>query len=455
MALSSENWLKAQYSVLGAALIEKKLVSVVIAETEDSDYSGTCRLVFQAMRAAFTECKSVDDIDVVVINNKLGGKYTDFLMQLMEITPTAANIESYIKLCKEQSRAERLRQIGEQLSQAATLAEQRPLLEQANTLMVDRPGLRIVTMEMALIDFFEDLEKGPPDYLQWPFPQINDEIFVEPGDFVIIGGYPSSGKTAFALQCAWQWAKKYRVGFFSYETGTRKLTHRRIADFADIPLRDLKRRKVSGSKQNELASRDREFSSHEVELISCSGRSVAEIRAIAFARRFDVVILDYLQIIPSHGSKRYDEMTNLSMELHNFAQQTNTIVIALSQLTRNSGAEPGMHSLRESGQFEQDADLILLLYKPDADADAQRTLSCVKNKEGELFNILLDFDGSKQRFSKNADPEKTMGQFRRMDREKKQYARDMQMKILPPYTAIPAEFTRDGAYWPAQYEGDD
>lgn len=336
MALSSENWLKAQYSVLGAALIEKKLVSVVIAETEDSDYSGTCRLVFQAMRAAFTECKSVDDIDVVVINNKLGGKYTDFLMQLMEITPTAANIESYIKLCKEQSRAERLRQIGEQLSQAATLAEQRPLLEQANTLMVDRPGLRIVTMEMALIDFFEDLEKGPPDYLQWPFPQINDEIFVEPGDFVIIGGYPSSGKTAFALQCAWQWAKKYRVGFFSYETGTRKLLRRAIADFAGIPLHDL-------TCRNELTIRDRGFLSHGLDLISCPGRSVADIRAIAVARHFDVVILDYLQIIPSHESKRYDEMTNLSMELYNFAQQTNTIVIAISQLARNLGAEPGIH----------------------------------------------------------------------------------------------------------------
>ena len=101
MSVTSSDWLQAQYSVLGAVLIEPALVPKVIAQTRSEDFSGACQTVYEAMRRLFQEGKPVD---VVSVNAALGGEYREFLLQLMQITPTAANIDHYIALCRDQAR---------------------------------------------------------------------------------------------------------------------------------------------------------------------------------------------------------------------------------------------------------------------------------------------------------------------------------------------------------------
>lgn len=109
-------------------------------------------------------------------------------------------------------------------------------------------------------------------------------------------------------------------------------------------------------------------------------------------------MIDYLGLIPSEGGSRYEKMTNVSINLHNFAQQTGIVVFALSQLNRGgANKEPSMEDLRESGQIEQDADLILLLHN---DQDAQKYKVIIeKNKEGECAAIRMNFNGEKQQFT--------------------------------------------------------
>ena len=104
-------------------------------------------------------------------------------------------------------------------------------------------------------------------------------------------------------------------------------------------------------------------------------------------------------LISAEGSGRYEKMTNISIDLHTMAQQSNITVVALSQLNREGKGEPGMEALRESGQIEQDADIIMLLHVPDDDYPDERELIIAKNKEGKTGMIKLIFNGEIQKFA--------------------------------------------------------
>ena len=128
--------------------------------------------------------------------------------------------------------------------------------------------------------------------------------------------------------------------------------------------------------------------------VGAAGWNCEQIRAHALARRFDIVVIDYVQLISSTGSNRAEEVARVSMALHTFAQSTGTTVLALSQLTPSDKATPGMNDLRESRQLTQDADIIMMLNRDEEEGASKydRILHIVKNKEGETFRTRLTLD---------------------------------------------------------------
>ena len=136
-------------------------------------------------------------------------------------------------------------------------------------------------------------------------------------------------------------------------------------------------------------------------VVEAAGWTVPQVKAMAARLRADVIFIDYLSLLRGEGKSLYERVTNISMELHTLARQSKLAVIALSQLNREGKGEPDMTSLRESGQIEQDADVILLLHQQDShEEDAQRRdLIIAKNKEGMTGKIELLFQGDVQRFS--------------------------------------------------------
>ena len=144
-----------------------------------------------------------------------------------------------------------------------------------------------------------------------------------------------------------------------------------------------------------------------LEVTDASGMTVNEIRAISLSRHYDIVIIDYLQLISSgsrYKGNRTEEVAGISMDLHTFAQSCDKTVIALSQLTRavktDKDTAPKMSSLRESGQLEQDADIIMLLYLINEEVpDGDRRLKVAKNKDGERGYVTLGFDPKKMSFA--------------------------------------------------------
>lgn len=433
MVISREDWLQAQHAVLGSALIDARTVPLVLSDTGEGDYSGACVAVYQAIQAVFAEGKPVDP---VIILDRLGKEYAEFLRQLMEITPTAANVEYYIGLCRDSRRICNLRDIGAQLHEAETLPEATALLQAANETMVERNHLKTVTMDDAMNSFFSRHE-GRKEYLTWPIDGLNEKLYAEPGDFIILGGYPSDGKSALAIQMAWHMSRKYRVGFFSLETNPDKLFDRMMAHVARIPMGQIKTNGLSAAQWEAAAKCSSEILERRLQFISAAGMTVSDIQAISHAKQYQVIFVDYLQLVAGKGKDRFSVVTDISIGLHTMAQASGITVIALAQLNRpekNKKGEtppPELSSLRESGQIEQDADIVFMLYRPDAN-ETDRMLLIRKNKEGQLGSIALDFDGQYQTFTR-----KRSDKFKQLQRDIRAAGRDYER--LPDNTPAPWE----------------
>lgn len=402
MVISSQDWLDAQVGVLGSVLISPELAAKVVAETTEEDYTGQCLSVYRAVKSLFMAGKPAD---VVLIREKLGEPYTPVLMQMMEVTPSAANIDHYISACRERGRLLRLRDLGQRMQEAEDLEAASELLEKANKTMVKRTGVRIVTMEQALSSFWERHE-GAKEYLPWPIDGLQENLYAEAGDFIVLGGYPSDGKSALALQMAYHMSLTKRVGFFSFETSDRKLFDRMMASVARIPMDRIKTNGLTPKDWEDAGKVSAEISTRQLEYIPASGMTVSDIQAISYAQRYDVIFVDYLQLVNGKGRDRFSVVTEISIGLHTMAQSTGIAVIALAQLNRPEKKKPDaatppptLSSLRESGQIEQDADIVFMLYRPNFNQPT-RELMILKNKEGRLGRLTLDFDGKYQTFSR-------------------------------------------------------
>ena len=444
MSVDAGKWLEAQHSVLGSALIEPKVVPRVLSELREEDFSGPCRTVFSAIGAVFN---SGFPVDVVSVANRLGGDYRRFLTELMQITPTAANVDSYIELCREQARVLACREIGVELSKCETTDAVRELVEAAARLSSSAQRNRTVNMLDSLRGFLKKPDKKIR-YLRWPIQELDKVLYVGPGKFMVLGAEPSVGKTAFALQCAWTWATTHRVGFFSFETDPETLFDRLISGFVGVPMQNIKTNRISERGWEQIIRAQDEICKRKLDLISAAGMTTSDIRAKIMEAGYDVIVVDYLQIVSAKGGSRYEQVTNISIDLHTIAQSLGVTILALAQLSRTEEKQrtPRNSDLRESGQIEQDADVIAMLQLEKWDKPAgHRKLFITKNKEGELGQLLLTFDGQYQRFAKGGPLDSAVAEARDL-REKHKAVRSApvppspisgQFEILPNDTDVP------------------
>ena len=402
----SEQWVYAQQSILGSVLIAPECAGKIVFGVSSEDFVSVNRTIYEAIRDLYTTGKAVDPVTVL---DKLGGgtEYRQLLGELMEVTPTAANIDAYIGICRNCSRVYRYQQIGESLREIETAAEAEEILSSANRVRVGR-GMESWSMAEAMHDFFSRYHKKV-EYLPWYLKQLDPRLSVEFGDFCLLGGRPSSGKSAFALECAVYWAAVcgYRVGFYSHETSREKLTNRIIAACARVPLDGVKHSTLNDKQIQDVCNISARISEAPIDLISCAGKTVAEMQAFALARKHQIVIVDYLQIVSGPGKDEYSQVSAISKSLHIMCQSLGIFCLALCQLSRTRGARPSLEDLRSSGQLEQDADAVLFLHKQEGH-DNEREFIIAKNKEGECRTTKLHFDGPIQHFSYLGQGEKPL-----------------------------------------------
>ncbi|MGI5963653.1 MAG: replicative DNA helicase [Lawsonibacter sp.] len=407
MSQTDNQYYMAQRSVIGSLILDAPHVAgIVMHRTRPEDYTGECRTIFEACRELFQAGKP---IDATTVRARVGKEYTSLLVQLMEETPTAANVETYIDLALEQAKLAKLQGLALAMAGCVTLENAQKLVAQANRIVGDRPGVKIVNVEQGLLDFYER-QRMSANLVPWGLERVDGTLRCEYGDFVVLGGYPSAGKTALSLQLAWAQAKDKRVGYFSLETKPEKIIDRTVTAVCGVDFDRIKAHKLNDVDWREIEYRSTAMVGRKLEIIQAGGLSVVDIQALSLAGRYDIIYIDYLQLVAAEDRRRsdFEQVTQISKDLHTMAQTTGITVCALSQLSRpQKGGEqekaPGLHSLRQSGQIEQDADGVMLLYKEEPkNPRSRRCLKIAKNKDGEAGGIAyLVFDGAHQRFQES------------------------------------------------------
>lgn len=441
--MSNSLYLEAQSGVIGSVLLDAKpLAGEVLHRTKEEDYTGALRTIYCAIRSLFMAGRPIDPVTVL---SEIGGEYRDTLMQLMEMTPTAANCMEYIKLTVEQSRLSRLQGLAAELSGCRAVEDAQTVISKMNRLIGERTSTRIVSLDEGLLDFY-DRQKKEPNLLPWGYDPMDETLKAEYGDFVIIGGYPSAGKTAFSLQLAWFQSSHKRVGYFSLETKPEKLIDRLVATVCGVDFGRIKGHTMNGTDWADCEIKANTFCGRNLDLIQASGMTVLDIKSNILSKRYDIVYIDYLQLIEPENRRRsdFEQVTQISKDLHRLAAETGVAVCALSQLSRpeKSGAKekaPGLHSLRQSGQIEQDAENVMLLYKEKPNhRRSRRCLKVAKNKDGEAGGIMFfHFDGSKQRFEVSWDPPELDSEPESEQTVKPPEYEQLDLQSLPDDTPIP------------------
>lgn len=405
--VKTEDWTHAQAAVIGSALIDPKCVPVIMIGCSPDDLAGEYRTLLNAIRDLTVRGQPVDPVTVLAA---VGPAYKDLIVRLIDETPTAANVAAYIRICREQSRLSRLSGLGTELVGASTLDDAREILQQMQAVSVEQDAARITDMSAALQQFYDEHQKGKHEYVSLGFPSLDEKLAVDPGDVLVLGGYPSDGKTALMLQWAWHIARTRRVGVFSFETSTRKIMDRIVTQAVpELRFSDVKRSTMDAAAWKAVAAESVRISKNNLVIVEAAGMTAADILGVALAQRCEVVCIDYVQLVAPgtvrKGGTRAEEVAEISKQLALMARRHRLLVIELSQLSRpqknakGKTPPPTMASLRESGQLEQDADVVALLYRIGEAEDARRELFIAKNKEGRIGRMELAFRGESQRFA--------------------------------------------------------
>ena len=424
--------LEAEQSVLGALLLEPdKLTRVMNELTPECFYRTQHKEIFGIMFRMFGAGGVLDNITIFdevikahVFDTPEAAK--QYMVQLMEIVPSTANIEVYAKIVREKyylrSLIEASKKIIEKATEASDSAEH--ILEFAEQSIYDiRQGKAsegMVRIDEVLVQYYDTLQKlaGPDKELyrglSTGFTGLDNLITgLNKSDLLILAARPAMGKTSFALNIASYVGKKSGkdVAVFSLEMSNEQLIGRLLSTDARIPSNKLRTGELDNDEWVRVAMSASNLSSYNIYLSDSPSLTVADMKAKL--RRFPnlgLVIIDYLQLM-TNGRKdgnRVQEVSDISRNLKIMAKDLNVPVIALSQLARGPESRtdhrPLMSDLRESGSIEQDADIVMFLYRDEVynpDTEDRNIAECIvsKNRHGETNTVKLAWEGQFTRYS--------------------------------------------------------
>ena len=382
--------------LLGALLIKPQLAPYALPELRPDYFPADLQPVFAALSGLWESRGTLDAVEACT-------RYPEQRASIQEcaqacegecIAINRERVESWTRLVQEQAALTRFQSLALQAGSTATTFADLPELysQMGEALTLDQAEKDFKPIG-ALVEGYICHLGEKPRYLATGLRPLDRYLHLSPGNLFIIGGRPSAGKTALSLQIACEMAGQgLRACYFSLETDPDTLTTRIIANRLAVPLAAVKAKQIPLDELDGLARL------HALPLFirSASGKGVAWIKAQAQRMQAQVVIIDYLQLLAGGKAKdRYQQITGISIALHELAQTAGLLVIALAQLNRNAAhAAPSTADLKESGQLEQDADAILLL----SDDGEQYQAILAKNKEGRVGALALAFDKEHQRF---------------------------------------------------------
>lgn len=392
---------EAEMSVIGAIILEpKKVMPLAAMRLKEADFkTSELRTLYSACLKLFRADKP---IDTVTVKSMVGEEYQETILTAADTMPHTSHASAYIDAVKE--RSQKIDAYNHAMEFAASLETESLSTEECRSgaaeivnCFNENARQEAVTAEQGYLDFVDRMEH-PKKHIQTGYGQLDRFMYIDKGDFIVVGGRPSAGKTAFTLQMMLHMAEDHKVGYFSLETSPQKVFDRLVSNYDWTSFSKIKRAKLDEDDWTNIMQRYDTFHALGFEVIPAAGWTVDKIKSYSEIRQYEVVFVDYLTLIHAEGKDDTERATHISEDLHTFAQQDGTTVIALSQLNRDGASgELSMTSLRQSGQIEQDADGIILI-QYNAETPKVREIKIVKNKEGLIGDIHASFDGDHQRF---------------------------------------------------------
>lgn len=389
-------WETAQASVIGALLIDPAKAGEIFQAAKPEHFSDAAlRHLYEAARELWSDGKPLDPITLLA---SAGDGYRELVAQCIQQTPTVANLGEYLQIMASSARLHAMRMAAMEIYEARTEAEAAAVYERLGEKLQATEDVEDLSWGELVSDYLDRMaDKTPVRYLSWGIEQLDRIIQVSRGKFVVLGADSSVGKTALALQFAYHMASTgLRVGFFSLETDKESLTDRLMAEqqVAGINLPRSKLKALTAEDYRRATEAGGRSDNIPLRIIR-RATTVEQIRSRTLQRRFDVIFIDYLQLIDQPGRERWEIVTQISMRLHRMAQQLGVVIVGLSQITppdKSRKRALSKDDLRESRQLKHDADVILLLSIGTNGELEWRELQIAKNKDGGLGRMRLRFD---------------------------------------------------------------
>lgn len=396
---------QTQYILLGAVLTFSEYADV-LQDLKIDDFCPELRDTFAAIRGYWEHNDKWNPVEVMgrydnckkAMGECLNAFGAEFIRNV-----THDMMLGWARIVKEQAALSRAREIAFKIVDSSTrYADLTGIYEQlGEAINLHSERSDFIPMCDGINNYIRKLD-DKPEYISTGLKVLDNNLHLVPGNFVVIGGRPSAGKTALSLQLACEMARNGRkVAYFSLETDPDTLYARVIANQLGVPLHTVKNKTVSIDELDRLAA----VKKYSLYVRSAAGKGVGWIRTQSIRMQAKVVFIDYLQLIHQAGAKdRYSAVTEISMALHEFAQSTGTLVVALAQLNRETaraGIPPTAADLRESGQIEQDADAIILLAQnvtTKKRPEQHYHFALEKNKEGNVGSLDITFQMETQQF---------------------------------------------------------
>ncbi len=414
---------EAEQSVIGAMLLDQEAIAAAMEIlTAEDFYQKQYGLVFDAMVSLYSEGKPVD---LVTLHNRLQETDAppevtamDYVQSILNATPTSANIRHYAQIVADKAQLRRLIHVNEEIANACYGQKERveDIMEDAEKSIFQvvqrRGGSDFVPIREIVVSALKRIEKasrnkGNVTGLATGFIDLDYKTSgMQPSDLILVAARPSMGKTAFVLNIAEYMAfrKNLHVAVFSLEMSREQLVNRLFSLESNVDAQLLRNGNLNDTEWDNLLEGANIIGGSSLIIDDTPGISAVELRSkcrkYKLEHGLDIVMVDYLQLMT--GSRRIEsrqqEISDISRSLKELARELQVPVIALSQLSRaveqRPDHRPMLSDLRESGAIEQDADVVMFLYredyyKPDTEKKGVAEVIIAKQRNGPIGTVEL------------------------------------------------------------------
>ena len=433
---SMPNSLDAEQSVIGSMIMDKDAILTAMEMlTSDDFYHKQYGILFDAMIELYSKGLPVD---LITLQNKLKEKEVpeeisslSYVKELLDAVPTSANIKYYAKIVKDNSMRRRLIRLNEEIENECYAGRESvdKVMDMTEKKVFDLLSTRggggdYVPIRQVVMNALEKIENAaktsgtvtgiPTGFIDLDYRTAG----LQPSDLILIAARPSMGKTAFVLNIAQYMAfkKNKAVAIFSLEMPKEQLVNRLFSLESQVDAQSLRTGNMKDSDWEKLIEGAGVIGQSKLIIDDTPGISISELRSkcrkYKLEHGLDIIIIDYLQLMTGSVGKssesRQQEVSDISRQLKGLARELNVPVVSLSQLSRavenRPDKRPMLSDLRESGAIEQDADVVMFIYRDeyynkDSEFKKQAEIIIAKQRNGPVGTVNLAWLGEYTKFA--------------------------------------------------------